>query len=127
MGGQRPPQPGLGHHHRPWWLPRSDRAGSHDHGGRDLPRLFCFPSCVFFFLHSFSILPVNLPSKRMYLATKREKNSILPPFHYHLLLVFIRLERKRDAKIARIPCWVCNRKTQVRFLAEHSFPSLLFP
>ena len=63
-GGQRPSQPGRGHHHGPWWLPRSNRGDCHGRGGHVFPPVLRFLQRSFNFHAAFSSIKLLFAFKR---------------------------------------------------------------
>ena len=76
--------------------PRVAHGECHDRGRRKSPGHFSFFAAFHFLCDFSSVWVANFPLKKNELGCKRRPNSILSTFHYHLVLVFIRLERKSD-------------------------------
>ena len=96
-------------------------SGTHGHSS------FSSPS-IRVFLCGYSIFRGFYGIKAVYSQPLSEP---IPLFHHFFIIWFQFLEQIREkegeAKNAKIPCRVCDRKTQARFWLTISFPSLLFP
>ena len=109
-----PPRAARGINHGQWW------------GWHSRASLSCFGFVVFFRGLSFSYVFFRFfPFKRWCTWSRKGPNStpFHTPFSISLVLDYIR-EKERQAKIARIPCRVCDQKIEARFWL--SFLFLLF-